>query len=137
MSAHHPSTAHAFEAIIQSRAQDLRPIVDEALRSWISRGEIAEEKWLAFDCEDSLEAEAAYREALAAHKLRCVAVDEGLWCCLEQDHENYGHLVEHISRRLAESLLTFRGWMCSACAVWNGDEKERLSACRACGLARR
>lgn len=32
--------------------------------------------------------------------------------------------------------LIFKGWICRACGVFNGEEKHRRSDCRSCGLAR-
>jgi hypothetical protein len=42
--------------------------------------------------------------------------------------------VEDARKRLKASMLP--GWRCNACGAFNGDMKERLSACRCCGLAR-
>lgn len=44
-------------------------------------------------------------------------------------------LSEYIAERLAVEFLPLKGWTCSACSGFNGN--ERLAACRACGLARR
>lgn len=32
--------------------------------------------------------------------------------------------------------IVFRGWTCSGCRVFNGEEKDRRSECRCCGCAR-
>ena len=46
-------------------------------------------------------------------------------------------LAKFLAVRLANEFLPLNGWTCSACATFNGEERMRLSACRACGLARR
>jgi hypothetical protein len=99
VSAHHPSAAHAFEAMVQARARDLRPVIEAAVRDY-GMGVPGETK-----------------EA-AGKRLRM-------------------HLAEYIAERLAVEFLPLKGWTCSACAAFCGEEKERLSACRTCGLARR
>jgi hypothetical protein len=43
--------------------------------------------------------------------------------------------VRECRRRLREPVLP--GWTCSACKAFNGEMKEKRSACRCCGLARR
>lgn len=54
------------------------------------------------------------------------------WCAdLDAVH---AQTVAEARRRLRASMLP--GWIC-CCGVFNGDAKERLSACRSCGLARR
>ena len=47
----------------------------------------------------------------------------------------YAAAVDEAAKRLRDSLMP--GWVCGACGVFNGDAKERLRACRCCGLARR
>ena len=47
----------------------------------------------------------------------------------------YAAAVDEVAKRLRDSLMP--GWVCGACGVFNGDAKERLRACRCCGLARR
>jgi hypothetical protein len=43
--------------------------------------------------------------------------------------------VDEAGKRVKLALSP--GWICGACGVFNGDAKERLSACRSCGMARR
>ena len=47
----------------------------------------------------------------------------------------YAAAISEAAKRLKDSLMP--GWICGACRVFNGDAKERLRACRCCGLARR
>ena len=47
----------------------------------------------------------------------------------------YAAAISEVSKRLKDSLMP--GWICGACGAFNGDAKERLRACRCCGLARR
>ena len=47
----------------------------------------------------------------------------------------YAAAISEASKRLKDSLMP--GWICGACGAFNGDAKERLRACRCCGLARR
>lgn len=42
-------------------------------------------------------------------------------------------VVAEARKRLKAVMLP--GWKCTACGYFNGDAKERLSACRGCGLA--
>lgn len=43
--------------------------------------------------------------------------------------------VDEAKARLGATLAP--GWLCGACGAFNSDAKERLSACRCCGMARR
>jgi hypothetical protein len=61
-----------------------------------------------------------------------LALVEGL--CSDPAVRPIVDVVRECRRRLHEALLP--GWMCSACKAFNGDVKEKLSACRCCGLAR-
>ena len=47
----------------------------------------------------------------------------------------WANAVDEAARRVRESLTP--GWICGACKAFNSDAKERLSACRCCGMARR
>lgn len=53
------------------------------------------------------------------------------WAVTSKDAEKLYYLL---GERLGK--LNVRGWKCRACGVFNGEEKERLSACRSCGLGR-
>ena len=37
--------------------------------------------------------------------------------------------------RLQRGSIVLPGWQCQACLAFNGEEKERLAACRACGAS--
>jgi hypothetical protein len=55
--------------------------------------------------------------------------------CRESGAPYYAKRVAEARARLQAAMLP--GWICKACGAFSGDCKERLSACRACGLARR
>lgn len=65
-----------------------------------------------------------------------------LEAAVRDGHKRLDELVEVVatmkaadSKRLADGIV-LKGWKCRACGVFNSEEKERRSACRACGLAR-
>jgi hypothetical protein len=45
-------------------------------------------------------------------------------------------LLENRELRAREKANLTPGWICAACMGFNGDAKEKLSACRACGAGR-
>jgi len=45
--------------------------------------------------------------------------------------------AENIALKCQLEGIVLKGWKCSACGIFNGEEKERRSECRACGLARK
>ena len=51
---------------------------------------------------------------------------------IERLEKDYGELLERT--RSMNDLLP--GWSCPKCFVFNGDAKEKLTACRCCGSPR-
>lgn len=69
----------------------------------------------------------------ASDAFRHIAVDELLWC------EDCGSIRDE--RRIWQAPELHRsfiisGWTCSRCGTFNGEEREKRTDCRACGLAK-
>lgn len=89
-------------------------------RYYKERGFVAQEAGLDPELEEKLKKAETF--LLAAASLGCPSYE-------------LAQAVADARKRL-ESVLA-PGWWCSGCKVFNSDAKERLSACRCCGLARR
>jgi len=56
----------------------------------------------------------------------------------EANYQNAQATIRDLQAQLQSvgNGILLKGWSCRACGVFNGEEKERRSECRSCGLAR-
>ena len=80
--------------------------------------------------DPELEPKLAEASAILRQYARATATEE-----FRQKLLGLADAVDEAGKRVKLSLAP--GWLCGACGVFNGDAKERLSACRSCGMARR
>lgn len=55
---------------------------------------------------------------------------------LEYEKKALNAKIDELKQGIGLTGIYLKGFHCGACGVFNGDEKERRSECRSCGLAR-